>query len=187
MNIPSIFKISKLAPTMQELEWLHHWLKENIRWTGYGGGQVAQEWMILEFGCGITTYVIANAICLWYSYHIIETYQPNIDSISEYITENENDYCDSNEILIYNNWDHIKDELWDIIFVDSSCGCGLKGYHREKTIQAAEPFMADDCIVAIHDWRRRGGQKPRAYLESNGYKLIACYDKQNGIGVYQKG
>ena len=161
MNIP--FPVGRLALRKEERIWLSNVLKK------YKADN------ILEFGCGASTWII-NESLKPSKYTAIEDYQPNIDMIK--------DHCPN--VKIIDNWDFSENEQYDFVFVDSSAGCGIRGMHRDKAIIASEPYMTDDCILAIHDWNTNLGKKPRAYLEQRGWELLDSTPLRKGLGVYRR-
>lgn len=168
---PCPFPPSKLAPSQSELDWLYDWLiSNNIMAAG-----------IIEFGCGVTTWALYHGALDTgldqKSYLCFEDYQPCVDAIRKFLT------C----VDIQTEWKHIKWNQADLVFVDSSCGCGKPGLHREDCVKAVEDHQSDGDILIIHDWRKKSGRKARAYLESCGkYELIDSFDGRTGLGIYRR-
>ena len=158
------FEFSKLAPSVAELEWLHNYLSEMNDSIN----------SVLEFGCGITTWVINDALEAS-KYMAIEEFEQCIKDVNTHVPS----------VKISNNWDSFKGETFDLVFVDSSAGCGMKGLNRDKALIASLPCLSEESIVIIHDWRKRSGKAPRKYLEDAGWDLIAKCEIKSGLGVYR--
>jgi hypothetical protein len=165
MKLPDGLKRAKLSPFDKELAWLHDYLK-NL--------DIPRPIKVLEFGCGITSWVIEDA--LKPDKHVaVEEYQEAMDTV--------NKYCSNVEII--ENWD-FPDEDYGLVFVDSSAGSGMAGLNRDKAMIAAESFMREGAIVIMHDWHHGSGSGPRKYAESAGYELITSFSNRRGFGVYRK-
>jgi predicted O-methyltransferase YrrM len=160
------FEPSELAPSQKEMAWLYEFL----------GGLNDQINSVLEFGCGVTTYVINEAVEPEY-YMAVEEFEKCINDVNTHVPN----------VKTTQSWKDFEGRKFDLVFVDSSAGCGKKkGLFRDKAVMAAEPCMTDETIVILHDWKRRSGKAPRAYLESNGWELVASFDGRTGLGAYRR-
>ena len=174
VSFPETFNWSCMAPTKKELKWFHKYLSKMHMRNG-------KAWKVLEFGCGISTWTINNALQPD-TYLAIETYKPSIQEVSR--------YCPN--VIISKKWDPIRKGGWNFIFVDSSAGyrnlIPVPGLYRRECIRFAEKFMAPDCLISIHDWHHRlYSKRARRYLERSGYKLVNSFISTTGIGIYKRG
>jgi len=173
IELPKTFPPSKRAPMLNELDWLHNWLSKN-----------KQLDTVLEFGCGITSWIISDA--LKPKLHIaMEGFQPCIDMTLKHVP---------NIQMVKTTWDDIPKIPYRMMFVDASTNApaSLKPMNgsypfRDDAIKYSEPFIAKDCVVIIHDWNYKPGWRvPRKYLEDHGYKLIDSLATKFGMGVYRR-
>ena len=172
---PCPFPPSKLAPSQAELDWLHDWLVTKC-----------ESCRVLEFGCGVTTWCIHEALKRnfgissgpeGYSYRAIEDFKPCVEAVKKHLPG----------IIVTDNWEGIGKYYRELVFVDSSCGCGLPGLHREICVKAVEDHQAAGDILILHDWRKRSGKAARAYVESCGkYELIDSFNGRTGLGIYRR-
>lgn len=174
MNIPSNFVVSLRSPTPDELESLSEWLKKNA----------THKNDILEFGSGVTSYITHSSIRP-YSYTCVEQIPICIDSVRKY----------NANINIVPTWDLIpRDKLFDFVLVDGSTGAPkdlplLEGTipFRDDAIKYALPYCHKDVWICVHDWCwNYVWQRPRRYLEAQGWKMIWSYKGKYGWGVYTK-
>ena len=179
LTIPSTFKPSKRAPSLKELDALYNFLEPQ-------NGEIKD---VLEFSCGITSYVIYNACDKFYNYTAIESFQPCIDMVKQHCPD----------ISVISKWTDIPDNKFDLVFVDGSSGypLDLKPLSptpkcpipfRNDAIKYVEPKLSKNAIVIIHDYNHHdaGYRLPRKYLEDNNYELIWHCDIGNGLGAYTK-
>ena len=162
LDLPKSYKLTRKDPNQQELEWLFKIL---------GSMKISR---VLEIGAGATTYAIHKATNPEY-YLAVEESEDSI----KFVQDNFKD------IHVINNWEFDSHGPFDLVFVDSSAGAG-GGLHRDRAILTAEPFMKDDCIVIIHDYNVKMGKGARAFLESNGYELIAFSNAHKGTGIFRR-
>lgn len=179
LEIPSSFVRSKRSPTLPELEALYDFLEP------YNEKIDAPN--ILEFGCGITSYVISEALYKFYAYVAVETFQPCIDMVKQ--------HCIGIEVV--NNWNAIPEEQYDIMFVDGSAGYpenlkpiapipACKIPFRNDAIDYTKHMMKPNGIIILHDHNHTYNyQMPRRYLENFQWKLIWEYKGKYGLGAYQ--
>lgn len=176
IQLPTTFKPSKRAPSIDELDWLYQWLKQDSEKTNIS--------TVLEFGCGITSWIIQEATHP--KTHIaMEAYQPCID-----ITKS---HCPNIE-FVTTTWSDIPKIEYQLIFVDASTNPPkdlkpLNGKYcfRNDAIKYIGDCLSEDGIIIIHDWcYGRGWEVTREYLEANNYSLIDSYTSKHGIGVYTK-
>jgi hypothetical protein len=170
--IPKGFKKSALAPPQAEIEWMA------ACFTNLRG--IYKPKKVLEFGCGVTTYLLWNYINPR-TMISIEDYQPNIDEVRKWIKYP--------EFGVFKHWDSIYSEYWDLVFIDSSAGCGkATGHHRDESLMACMPHLAKHAIVILHDWLHAEGKKPRRILDANPetWELIDGYHCGRGIGIYRR-
>jgi len=157
------------------LEWLYDWLCENK-------GHYNESKKVLEFGCGVTSWVLNNA--LKPEIHVaMEAHEPCIKDTIEHVPDIQ---------IIKTTWDDIPKIPYDIIFVDASTNPpkGLKTFRkrawRDDAVKYVEDFQADDALIILHDWSYRGAWlRPRKYLEAKEYPLIAHFSARYGLGIYQ--
>ncbi len=170
MIFPKSFPFSKLAPTAKELEWMNDWLSKNIKPNS----------KVLEFGCGITSWVIDQSIHPSV-YVAIEHFQKCIIDTLAHVPKIK---------MITTTWHEIPQDVYDFVFIDSSAGYppGGNGLYRDKTIEFIESqkMIHDKSIIMIHDWHHRSGAASRKLLERTGYKLLASFNNRTGVGVYSK-
>ena len=179
IEYPSGFGVSSRAPSKPEMIWLDEWLKQRS-WK--------PETKILEFGCGITTWVISNAIPERTDYYCVEGFEPCVNQVKEHV---------DNVEFISTTWDDIPQKKYDLAFVDAS-SCPPKGLvsilgkgervFRDDAIHYVMDFVSDDCFFIIHDWCYKGGWlRPQQYFTNRNYRLIASLKARHGLGIYQKG
>lgn len=174
-NFP--FAPSRRAPPLQDLQFMHNWL-QNKSFT-----------KILEFGGGITTYVIADALKKFEKYVCVENYQPCIENISTHIENIE---------IVQDSWNSIPKEEYDFIFVDSS-SCAPKGLKsinknqsaifRDDALHYIMDFVHPNCYFMVHDWSYHGGWlRVKKYFEdrNKNFTLIDSFKSKHGVGIYQK-
>jgi len=168
MKLPNTLRLSRVSPSVKELEWLEEWLSKNIK----PGSN------ILEYGCGPSTWVIKEATKPK-NYVTVEHYVPIIKDVMLAIPD---------LTLIKTTWYDIPPIGYDFIFVDSSAGYppGGNGLFRHEAAKYSENLLNPNGYIALHDWHGRSGKKPRAYLENNGYTLVDSITHKVGIGIYRK-
>jgi hypothetical protein len=170
MIFPKTFPFSKLAPTEKELIWISTYLTScNFK-----------NCKVLEFGCGITSWVI-NESLKPKIYVAMEHYQQCIiDTLKNVPKIN----------IITTTWHQIPQDVYDFVFIDSSAGYppGGDGLFRDKAIEFVESqkMINDNSFIMIHDWHARSGKSSRNYLEKNNYKLRASFNDRTGVGIYSK-
>jgi len=175
-QLPKTFIPSKRSPSIKELEKLHDFLNNNYN------GKIKN---ILEFGCGITSLVLNQALSCK-NHLAIEQFEPCINDVKYHIKN----------IKILPLWEMIPNEKYDLIFVDASTGPpkGLKPIHKENkrpfrddAIHYARKNMKDSTIVIIHDWCHKNPvwRLPRVYLENNNFKCIWSCPIGYGFGAYR--
>ena len=176
--IPPSFVPSRRSPSVQELEALWDWLDKNYR---------DKIKTILEFGCGVTSWVLHNSLN-YTKYIAVEQFQPCIDTVKSHVPN----------IEIIGYWDKIPKDSYDLLFVDASTGwpAGLKPLaitnrrpFRDDAIHYVKDMLHKDTIVIIHDWQHKqyNWRVHRRYLEDNGYKCIWSCAVGYGFGAYIKG
>lgn len=168
--IPKTFEITRVSPTLDELEFIYDWCKNNIN----KGSNV------LEFGAGPTTWAICKAIEPS-KYVCMEHWIPSIKDVVDHL---------DNITIIESDWYAIPDDIeYDFVFVDSSAGYppGSTGLHRHDACEFSGRLLNDGGYIMIHDWRKRSGKKSRQYLEKNGYELVDHFNGRTGVGVYKCG
>ena len=170
LNIPKTFKLTRHSPTINELTFLHNWLKQNVN----------EGLNVLEFGAGPTTWVIATTINPQ-KYVVVEDFVPSLYQLLDHLT-------DIN--IIKGIWYNIPEDVkYNFVFVDSSAGYppGGDGLFRDEAVKYSERLLAENGFIAIHDWHGRSGKAPRNYLENSGnYKLIDSITDRTGLGIYQR-
>jgi predicted O-methyltransferase YrrM len=162
LQLPDDVKYYKKAPRKEELEWLYYNIQE------------LEPKRILEYGTGLTTMAINQALRPE-RYVVICDEEDKVKKVREYVPNAEfrEDW----------NFDEDTDEF-DLVFVDSSSGSGIKGLHRDLAIKAVEPFMAPNCVVVIHDWTHKMGSAAKNYLEQNNWVLEKFTAQHRGFGFY---
>jgi hypothetical protein len=170
MIFPKTFPFSKLAPTKDELAWISTYLTScNLK-----------NCKVLEFGCGITSWIINESLNP-NTYIAIEHYQQCIIDTLKHVPKIK---------IITTTWHQIPQDVYDFIFIDSSAGYppGGDGLFRDKAVEFIESqdMVNNKSLIMIHDWHHRSGNKARKYLEENNYKLIASFKNRTGVGVYSK-
>ena len=164
MIIPTDFEKSKLAPRNDELIWMHRQLRNKSINS------------VLEFGCGITTWIIHKATSP-NLYVAIEEYAPCIREVRKHLKD----------VVIISAWSDIPEGSFDLVFVDSSAGCGKKGLHRVESAQRAHSQLKKGGYMMIHDSHRRSGRAVSRYLKnSEHYKLLASFGGRTGVEIFQK-
>lgn len=167
--LPKTIAVTRVSPTIPELEFIHSWCKANVS----EGGNV------LEFGAGPTTWAISTAINPD-RYICMEHWVPSIQDVVDHLSDVE---------IIRTNWFAIPDDIkYDFVFVDSSAGYppGGDGLHRHDACEFSERLLSKNGFIMIHDWRRGSGSKPRAWLEANGFELVESFNGRTGVGVYKR-
>lgn len=188
--IPNTFKISKRAPHIREMEELWKWLYINYN---------KKIEKVLEFGCGVTSIVINEAVEPK-EYVSVEKFEPCIKTVGEHV---------KNIKFITTDWSDIPKQMYDLVFVDSCTAPpeGLKALIRTVPMAKGTPFRNDaihyvkdyigeKTIVIIHDWNhyKKEWRAHREYLENNNFKLIWSFYKDEGkivqyygLGAYIRG
>lgn len=174
-KLPDTFQRSKRSPLVEELEFIHNFIsKYNF-----------ENPSVLEFGGGITTWTISNALESWSSYCCVETYMPQVEQIEKHLTE----------IKCVQNWNDIPQIPYNLVFVDSSSGSpkDLKSVReggivfRDDAVNYVLPFVSEEAVFIFHDWcYKKEWQYAWRFLESKGYKLIDSYKSKFGVGVFRK-
>ena len=156
------FKPSRLAPRVDELEWLRTLLLSQR-------GQIKS---VLELGCGISTWVIQKALKPRV-YIAVEDFEQSVKDVKSILPK----------LDIQDSWEY-GDAKFDFLFLDSSAGYGSDGLHREKALIAAEPSLCDNALVIVHDWNKRSGKASRAYVENNKqYTLLEEFRGRTGMAA----
>ena len=178
MEYPLTFEPSRRAPSKKEMDWLHNWIKSK---------SFPQNSKILEFGCGITTWVISDAIGEYEKYLCVENFEPCINKVKQHVKKVD---------FISTSWADIPKEPYNLVFVDAS-SCPPKNLKsiipgatlfRDDAINYVINFTSDDCVFIIHDWcYKLSWLRPQKYFTELNYKLIDCLKTRHGIGIYQKG
>lgn len=170
ISFPKTFPFSQLAPTEKELDWMNTWLKANVK----------QNCKVLEFGCGITSWIINEALKPEI-YVAMEHYPQCIKDTLKHVP---------NIKMVQTTWHQIPQDVYDFIFIDSSAGYppGGDGLYRDKAIEFVESqqMIHNKTFIMVHDWHARSGKGSRKYLEKNGYKLAGSFSDRTGVGVYSK-
>lgn len=168
--LPKSFTMTRVSPTIAELEFMHDWCKKNLN----DGSN------ILEFGAGPSTWALATAVKS-NRYVCMEHWIPSIKDVLDHLDD---------ITIIKTDWYAIPDDIkYDFVFVDSSAGYppGDHGLRRHDACEFSERLLKDGGYIMIHDWRKRSGRKSRIYLESKGYELVGSFDGRTGVGVYKCG
>lgn len=176
LELPKTFELTRVSPTIQELEFMHDWCKNNI----------AQHSNVLEFGAGPSTWAISTAINP-NKYVSVEDWEPAIKDVVDHINNNKN--INFNIDIVRRTWYDIPDDIkYDFVFVDSSAGYppGATGLHRDEAAKYGDSLLASNGTIMIHDWHKRSGKKPRIWLENNGFKLVDSFHGRTGVGVFQR-
>ena len=169
---PSGFS-SKRAPRRDELEALWIFLKK-----------IDNVDSILEFGSGITSWVLYNALSPK-KYVSVESFEISVNNVKKNVPN----------VEIVDTWDKIPNYNYDIVFIDSSTGApkGLQclypqwGVFRHDAIHYVRDLIKKDTIVIMHDWNHKAKWRvTRTYLEENGYELVWSYTSKYGFGAYRK-
>lgn len=167
--IPETFKFSDLAPTRDELKFIHDWLVVNKI-----GGDV------LEFGCGITSWAV-NLAVKPKNYFALETHPGCLASMNEHLP---------NVKIIATTWDDIPRIPFGVIFVDSSVGrpAGGDGIYRDEAAKYGIKLASNDAVVILHDvnMNRRGYQNTIKAVLAEGFKEIARFKGRTGVGIYRR-
>jgi len=167
--LPKTFSVTRVSPTIPELDFMHDWCKENMQ----------DNANILEFGAGPTTWAIATAITP-NRYICMEHWVPSITDVIDHLEDIE---------IIKTNWYAIPDDIkYDLVFVDSSAGYppGDDGLHRHEACEFSSRLLADGGHIMIHDWRKRSGARSRVWLEANGFECVASFNGRTGVGVFKR-
>lgn len=174
--LPETFKRSRRSPLISELNWIYSWIvSKNF-----------EKCNILEFGGGITTWTISEALNKkWELYCCVETYLPQVEQIKSHI----------HGIECVDSWDKIPPINYNIIFVDSSSGWpkGLKSIRtgqkifRDDAVNYSLKFANNDTYYILHDWSYKGQWlfAPK-FLLNNGFKLVDSHRNRFGVGIFQK-
>lgn len=168
LNIPKTFTITRVSPTIEELEFMYNWCKNNI----------AEGSNVLEFGAGPTTWALSKAINPT-NYICMEHWIPSIKDVLDHL---------DNITMVRTDWYSIPDDIeYDLVFVDSSAGYppGDSGLHRHDACEFSERLLKNGGYIMIHDWRKRSGKKSRQYLENKKYKLVDSFNGRTGVGIYK--
>jgi len=178
MEYPKSFKVSRRSPSMEEMQWLQEWIQNQKFKDGV---------KVLEFGCGITSWVLYNSFPSISKYVSVENYQPCMNQVRENVPEVE---------FIDTTWHDIPKDSYDFVFVDAStCApddleCVYKKgdvLFRDDAIHYSMDFVADDCYFVVHDWcYKTGWLRSRKYFDKRQYELIDCLRTAHGLGIYQK-
>ena len=170
---PSGFS-SKRAPRRDELEALWNWL-----YTNHNG----KEWRVLEFGSGITSWVLNDAIHP--ELHVcVEQFPISIENVIKHVPSVQ---------IVSTDWSDIPKHDYNMLFMDSSTGApkdlspliATAGVFRHDAIHYVRDMIAKDAIVIMHDWNHKAKWRlSRTYLEENGYDLIWSYTSKYGFGAY---
>ncbi len=165
-DVPADFPISAIAPNRAERDWLHTWCLKN-------GPKLAY---VLELGAGVSTFVIWSALKP-ITYIAVEPYEPCAETVRKWVPA----------VEIVDSLGDLKEYAggYNMLFVDSSCDLG-QGYHRTEAIQAVLPFLAEECVIIVHDFNRPASAGPRAWLPKNHWKLVESTDHRNGWGCYMR-
>lgn len=170
MILPKTFPFSKLAPTEKELVFMNNWLATST----------LRGCKVLEFGCGITSWAINDALKPSV-YVAIEHWPQCIKDTIKHIP---------NINMITTTWHQIPQDVYGFVFIDSSAGYppGGNGLYRDKAIEFIESQKMIDkkSVIMIHDWHANSGKGSRRLLERTGYRLIASFNDRTGVGVYSK-
>jgi hypothetical protein len=170
LQLPKTYPKSKYAPTIGELEFMHDWIKNNIK----------NKINVLEFGSGITTWVMSDALG---------------NNLNEYIAMEDIQFikeparhCPKVKFITTSWYQIPEDKKYDLIFVDSSAGYppGTPGLHRVDALQYSEKLMSDKAIIIMHDWHGRSGKEVRRHLEANNYIIQAKIEDKTGLGIYRR-
>ena len=183
IKYPSTFKTSTRSPNQQEMDWLYDWIVKQLN-----EDKLPSNAKILEFGSGITSYVISNAIPNFQKYVCVEYFPLCVDQVKLHTNNIE---------FVSDSWHNIPKEKYDLVFVDSS-SCApsdLKPHNpkhdrifRDDAIHYVIPFVSQKCFFAIHDWcYKTAWLRPKEYFEAINHKLIDCIRTKHGLGIYQKG
>ena len=175
LSIPSTFKRTKRCPNKEELRFLHNIVKKLI----------PEDSNILEFGCGITTLAITQALKGEYRYIAVEQFKVCIKPVKQHIETVE---------FITTDWNDIPEIEYDLIFVDSSTGAPPKlapvdkKIFRKDSIKFSEPMLKENGYMITHDWNYHRPQWKNAarYPEKLGMTLVDSLESYFGLGVYQK-
>lgn len=167
-ELPKTMSRTRVSPSMQELEFMYNWCKNNLK-SGCN---------ILEFGAGPSTYVIKKA-CDPKIYIAVEDWIPTIKDVTIHV---------ENIMIINSTWFDIPEYTYDFIFVDSSAGYPPKdgGLHRDEATKYGERMLSNNGHIMLHDWHGRSGKAPRRYLENSGYQLVGSLNDKTGVGIYKK-
>lgn len=169
LELPKTFTITKVSPTIGELNFIYDWLKNNIN----------QKVNVLEFGAGPSTWAITSALEVD-QYVLIEHWAPSINDVLNHL---------NNIKIIKGLWYDIPENIkYDVVFVDSSAGYppSNKGLHRDEAVKYSERLLSDNGYIILHDWHKRSGSAPKKYIENtNNYKLVASFRGRTGVGIYK--
>jgi len=179
MIYPSTFKVSRRAPSLKEMNWLYEWISTQI-----ANKDLISTPRILEFGSGITTYVISSAIPNFSRYVCVENFPLCVDQVQKHVNRVEFEKL---------SWHNIPKIEYDLVFVDSSSLAppDLKSLKdkvfRDDAIHYVMPFVAPNCYFIVHDWCYKWAWlRPKRYFKERNYKLIASLTTKHGIGIYRK-
>ena len=118
LNIPKTFSVTRVSPTIKELEFIYDWCKKS------------KPKKILEFGCGPTTWAIHqgatnDGLEPLSLYVAMEHWVPSIKDVVNHIPTVK---------IIKSIWYDIPNEKYDLVFIDSSAGYppGGSGLYRHK-------------------------------------------------------
>jgi len=180
--IPNTFSISNRAPPLTELEGLYNVLQDknitkNIK-------------SILEFGCGITSYLLYSCIKPE-TYVSFEMFKPCIETVKKNVP---------NIKFTETDWNDLPKQKFDLIMVDSSTGFPSNKKYliaKEKTNPYRDDAInfvlennmsTDNSLFILHDWchPREPWRLHRKFLEDKNYKLIFSVPGKFGFGGYRK-
>lgn len=168
-SIPETFKFSDLAPTRDELKFIYDWLIAN-----------KIDGDVLEFGCGITTWAVYNAVKPK-NYFALETHPGCLVSMHEHLPQVK---------IIATTWNDIPKIPYGVVFVDSSVGrpAGGDGIYRDEAAKYGINLAARDAVVILHDvnMNRRGYQNTIKAVLAEEFKEVARFKGRTGVGIYRR-
>ena len=185
---PENFKVSSRAPTKKEIRWLYKILSSE-KYSSYRGKKV------LEFGCGITSYAISQALDPKL-YIAVENFQPCMDMCKIHIPGIQ---------FVSTDWSDIPKNKYNVVMVDAS-SCPPKGLKlvnavsrqgvpvekhapfRDDAINYILPYTKNTTIFICHDAFHNNPvwHMPCIFLENHGYECIDSFAFKKGIAVFRK-
>ena len=183
-ELPATIPRGRRSPGVLELSWLHDRLSKL--------NKISKINNVLEYSCGITTWVTHNAIDP-NNYICIENtkFRKIIDPVIEIYPS----------ISITSDWLAIPELNYDLVFIDgSSCiskklkrkyGCRMS-VCRHAALLHSENLMSIGSLVVFHDWnhpaKNGGWRKVRTHLEgSEDYELVEAFSwSSKGFGIFRK-